>query len=60
MESMTYEELSSHGDFGLGTFDSLHEEMELDGQFYQVKADGAVYPVNSSMKTPFAILSKRL
>jgi alpha-acetolactate decarboxylase len=45
MESMTYEELSSHGDFGLGTFDSLHEEMELDGQFYQVKADGAVYPV---------------
>jgi acetolactate decarboxylase len=56
--SMTYEELSSHGDFGLGTFNSLDGEMvELDGQFYQVKADGAVYPVNSSMKTPFAIVT---
>jgi acetolactate decarboxylase len=29
---MTYEELSSHGDFGLGTFNSLDGEMvELDG-----------------------------
>jgi len=56
--SMTYEELSSHGDFGLGTFNSLDGEMvEVDGQFYQVKADGAVYPVNSSMKTPFAIVT---
>jgi acetolactate decarboxylase len=56
--SMTYEELSSHGDFGLGTFNSLDGEMvELAGQFYQVKADGAVYPVNSSMKTPFAIVT---
>ena len=56
--SMTYEELSSHGDFGLGTFNSLDGEMvELDGQFYQVKADGAVDPVNSSMKTPFAIVT---
>ena len=56
--SMTYEELSSHGDFGLGTFNRLDGEMvELDGQFYQVKADGAVYPVNSSMKTPFAIVT---
>jgi len=56
--SMTYEELSSHGDFGLGTFNGLDGEMvEVDGQFYQVKADGAVYPVNSSMKTPFAIVT---
>lgn len=31
--------------------------VELDGQFYQVKADGAVYPVNSSMKTPFAMVT---
>jgi acetolactate decarboxylase len=56
--SMTYEELSSHGDFGLGTFNGLDGEMvEVDGQFYQVKADGAVYPVNSFMKTPFAIVT---
>jgi acetolactate decarboxylase len=56
--SMTYEELSLHGDFGLGTFNGLDGEMvEMDGQFYQVKADGKVYPVNSSMKTPFAIVA---
>ena len=56
--SMTYEELSGHGDFGLGTFNSLDGEMvEIDGQFYQVKADGKVYPVNLSMKTPFAAVA---
>jgi acetolactate decarboxylase len=32
--SMTYEELSSHGDFGLGTFNGLDGEMvEVDGRF---------------------------
>jgi len=56
--SMTYEELASHGDFGIGTFNSLDGEMiELDDQFYQIKSDGLVYPVNNSMKTPFAIVT---
>ena len=26
----------------------------LDGSFYQIKADGRVYPVTGDMKTPFA------
>ncbi|MDD1752154.1 MAG: acetolactate decarboxylase [Methanotrichaceae archaeon] len=56
--SMTYEELASHGDFGIGTFNSLDGEMvELDDQFYQIKADGSIYAVNNSMKTPFAIVT---
>jgi acetolactate decarboxylase len=56
--SMTYEELASHGDFGIGTINSVDGEMvELDDQFYQIKADGLVYPVNNSMKTPFAIVT---
>lgn len=52
---LTYTELSRHGDFGLGTFDALDGEMiALDGVFYQIRADGRVYPVAGTMKTPFA------
>jgi acetolactate decarboxylase len=52
---LTFHELSRHGDFGLGTFDALDGEMiALDGTFYQIKADGRVYPVTEAMKTPFA------
>ncbi len=51
----TFRELQGHGDFGLGTFDALDGEMiALDGRFYQIRADGKVYPVAGSMKTPFA------
>lgn len=47
--------LHHYGNFGVGTFDHLDGEMiGLDGQFYQVKSDGRVYPVKGSMKTPFA------
>jgi len=56
--SMTYGELASHGNFGIGTFNSLDGEMvELNDQFYQIKADGAIYHVNNSIKTPFAIVT---
>ena len=52
---LTYTELARHGDFGLGTFDALDGEMiALDGVFYQIKADGRVYPVAGAMTTPFA------
>jgi len=52
---LTYQELARHGDFGLGTFDALDGEMiALDGAFYQIRADGRVYPVAGAMKTPFA------
>jgi acetolactate decarboxylase len=55
---LTFQELARHGDFGLGTFDALDGEMiALDGAFYQIKADGRVYPVAGSMKTPFAAVT---
>ena len=52
---LTYGELKRHGDFGLGTFNALDGEMiAVDGKFYQIKTDGAAYPVPDSLKTPFA------
>ena len=51
----SFAELKKYGDTGIGTFEGLDGEMiELDGEFYQVKADGAVYPVAGTMNTPFA------
>ncbi len=56
--NMTFGELSRHGDLGLGTFNNLDGEMiGMDGEFYQIKADGVAYPVNDSMKTPFAVVT---
>lgn len=53
--TMSFKDLKSHGDFGVGTFDRLDGEMvALDGQFYQVKSDGHAYPVNDTATTPFA------
>lgn len=55
---LTFQELARHGDFGLGTFDALDGEMiALDGAFYQIKADGQIYPVARAMKTPFAAVT---
>jgi acetolactate decarboxylase len=55
---LTFQKLARHGDFGLGTFDALDGEMiALDGAFYQIKADGRVYPVTGAMKTPFAAVT---
>lgn len=55
---MTYGELEEHGGFGLGTFNQLDGEMvALDGEFYQVKEDGAAYPVPDSARTPFAVVT---
>jgi acetolactate decarboxylase len=52
---LTLGELVEHGDFGIGTFDRLDGEMVvLDGEVYQVKADGKVYMPDVSTKTPFA------
>jgi len=56
--TMSFEELSKKGGFGIGTFNQLDGEMlALDGKFYQIKADGMVYPVNPEMKTPFAVVT---
>jgi acetolactate decarboxylase len=52
---MTIGDLKQYGDFGIGTFEALDGEMvELDGKFYQIKADGKVYDVDAKVMTPFA------
>ena len=52
---ITYGDLKDYGDFGIGTFEGLDGEMvALDGNFYQIKADGVAYPVTDTMTTPFA------
>ncbi|MDD5668544.1 MAG: acetolactate decarboxylase [Candidatus Omnitrophica bacterium] len=51
----TIEGLRHKGDFGIGTFEGLDGEMVgLDGEFYQVKADGKVYQAGDTVKVPFA------
>lgn len=53
----TIKDLRRHGDFGIGTFNGLDGEMvAMDGKFYQIKSNGFTYPVNDSMKTPFAMV----
>ncbi|MGR3317207.1 MAG: acetolactate decarboxylase [Candidatus Anammoxibacter sp.] len=55
---LTFEELKEHGDFGLGTFNNLDGEMIcLDSTFYQIRADGKVYPVDGTQMTPFAVMT---
>lgn len=55
---LAVEELETHGDFGIGTFDGLEGEMlALDGDYYQIKADGLAYPVSGDMTTPFATVT---
>jgi acetolactate decarboxylase len=52
---ITCRELLRHGDFGIGTFDRLDGEMALvNGNIYQIKADGKVYRPDLALKTPFA------
>jgi acetolactate decarboxylase len=54
----TFEDLKAHGDFGIGTFDSLDGEMiALDGDYYQIKADGVAYPVPGDMTSPFSTVT---
>ena len=53
--NLTLRELRQHGDQGIGTYDNLNGEMVLlDGEFYQVKADGRVYSPDLEGETPFA------
>ena len=52
---ITYGDLKEYGDFGIGTFEGLDGEMvALDGEFYQIRADGVAYPVSDDMSSPFA------
>ena len=52
---MTFAELRRHGDFGIGTIDSLDGEMvAIKGRFYQIRSDGKVYALAEGATTPFA------
>ncbi|MFZ3148772.1 MAG: acetolactate decarboxylase [Methanothrix sp.] len=54
----SFDDLKTHGDFGIGTFDSLDGEMiALDGDYYQVKADGVAYTVQGNTTTPFSTVT---
>ena len=56
---LSLRELRRQGDFGIGTFDDLDGEMVLlDGQFYQVRADGRVYAPDPDGETPFAAVCR--
>lgn len=52
---ITYGDLEEYGDFGIGTFEGLDGEMiAVNGNFYQIKADGVAYPVDDDMTASFA------
>ena len=54
-ERTTIAEVKRHGDFGLGTFNSLDGEMMLlDNVAYQLRTDGLTSVVAENVGTPFA------
>ena len=57
-EKIPLSQIKQHGDFGLGTFDSLDGEMAmLDGRIYQISATGEVHVVDEQACTPFACVT---
>lgn len=57
-QDTTIGEIKSHGDFGLGTFNHLDGEMVvLDGEVFQVKADGLAALVADTEESPFACVT---
>jgi acetolactate decarboxylase len=51
----TFGEVRKYGDFGIGTVNHLDGEMlALDGDFYQITADGVVHVIPDHLKTSFA------
>jgi acetolactate decarboxylase len=55
---VTMQNLTTHGDLGIGTFDHLDGEMiVLNGTVYQARADGTVTPAPPEETTPFAAVT---
>lgn len=55
---ITYGELAKHGDFGIGAFQGMNGEMlAIDGVFYQIPTTGTPIIVDSSLTTPYAMVS---
>lgn len=49
--------LRDHGDFGIGTFNGLNGEMvALDGEFFQVRANGEVRKAHDENRVPYAMI----
>lgn len=56
--NVTIADLTRYGDFGLGTFNGVDGEMiVLDGDAYQVRADGVARIAEASTQTPFALVT---
>jgi len=54
--SMRFDELATHGDFGIGCGDRLDGELiGVDGEWYLVRTDARAYPVAGNATTPFAV-----
>ena len=57
-ENIPLADIKRHGDFGLGTFDDLDGEMVmLDGNIYQITADGKVHAISENVHSPFAVVT---
>jgi acetolactate decarboxylase len=57
-ENIPLSEIRRHGDFGLGTFDDLDGEMVMvEGDCYQITADGQAHKVPADRHTPFAVVT---
>ncbi|MCW3999398.1 MAG: acetolactate decarboxylase [Candidatus Bathyarchaeota archaeon] len=55
---MNYSDLAQHGDFGIGTFDSLDGEMlALDGVFYQIPHSGVPRQADPAQTAPYATIT---
>ncbi|MBE6499363.1 MAG: acetolactate decarboxylase, partial [Methanobrevibacter thaueri] len=55
---ITVEDLKTHGDTGLGTFEGVNGEMIiLDGVVYQAAADGSINVMQDNETVPFATIT---
>ncbi|MCC5789538.1 MAG: acetolactate decarboxylase [Opitutales bacterium] len=55
---LSLQDLSRHGNFGIGTFNELDGEMiYLDGEYFQVRCDGKAYRPERDNTTPFACVT---
>lgn len=56
--TMSYNDLSKKGDFGIGTFDGLNGEMiALNGVFYQIPSDGTPKVASTTQTAPYATVT---
>jgi len=55
---ITIDELLKHGNFGIGTFESIDGELIIhQGIAYQANGDGSLTEAPKDLKTPFAMIS---